>query len=256
MEVKEKKKQHDIEINLEQKSIEREQNGFGGNGSDKEAQKKKNSIANPLWIKLTNTLFLLWSDRRLRTGLILLLIIAPLMKFMYFFFPRNGFGEYLINNEFIAIPNLIEGKHWFYRYIFNWIWTTGQVLAPMFACLGLYFLFPRKYYPSYLLAVPFGYYLALFIHRAGATSFETFHDGIGLFTIVIFVVFSLVLFIISDKLLFNTHHRKRAIEARIIGLINMPGMSWEDKEELINREADEALKEEEAFYTENGEKTN
>ncbi len=80
-------------------------------------------------------------------------------------------------------------------------------------------------------------------------SFEDFHDGIGSSVFIMYFIFGIVLFAVSDKILFNTNHRKRAIDARILGLINMPGMSWEKKEDLLKNEAKKAMKEDNEIFS-------
>jgi hypothetical protein len=50
-------------------------------------------------------------------------------------------------------------------------------------------------------------------------------------------------------LLFKENHRKRATEARLVGLINMPGMTWEDKEDLLKKEAKRMLKEDNELFS-------
>ena len=57
-----------------------------------------------------------------------------------------------------------------------------------------------------------------------------------------FLLLGVVFFMISDKVMFKQNHQKRAAEARIIGLVNMPGMSWDDKEEIIRKEVKEVMK--------------
>ena len=63
------------------------------------------------------------------------------------------------------------------------------------------------------------------------------------------MVVAVVGFAISDHLLFKENHRKRATEARLVGLINMPGMSWEDKEDLLKKEAKRMMKEDNELFT-------
>jgi hypothetical protein len=193
-------------------------------------------------IRFTNTLYEFWANHRLRTGLIILLIIAPLSKFFYLIFPIDGFGLYIINNSFVTIPNLIEGSHWYFYSLFYFFFAISEFLTPLLTTIGLFFLFPKNYYPSYLCGVPAGYYLVLLLSRAAVVSNADFHSPVTVPFILTGILFSVFVFYMSDKMLFKTNHRKRAIEARILGLINMPGMSWKDKEELLKREAKDAMK--------------
>jgi hypothetical protein len=193
-------------------------------------------------IRLTNTLYELWANPRLRTGLIILLVIAPLSKFFYLIFPKEGFGLYLINNDLLSIPNLIEGSHWYFYSLFFFFFSLTEFLTPLLTTIGVFFLFPKNYYPSYLCGVPVGYYLALLLNRITVISNAEFHLPVTISFIFSAILFTVFLLYMSDKVLFKTNHRKRAIEARILGLINMPGMSWKDKEELLKREAKDAMK--------------
>lgn len=68
--------------------------------------------------RLHNDLNILWENKRLKWGMITLLVLAPLAKFSYLFFPELGFGEYFIDIGSIQIPNTLEGEN------YNWYWGT------------------------------------------------------------------------------------------------------------------------------------
>ena len=74
-------------------------------------------------IRVLNGLYTFWENKRLRWGMLTLLIIAPLTKFLYLLFPVNGFGEYLINVGPITVINTIEGEAngWFWGYIYQYV---------------------------------------------------------------------------------------------------------------------------------------
>ena len=203
-----------------------------------------------LKIRLFNGLYTFWQNKRLRWGLITLLIIAPLSKFFYLLLPEFGFGEYLIeigsfkivnNIEVIYKGNNVEGD-WFYNTFYWYFFSLGELLAPLVSIFGIFLLFPKQYYPSYLVGVPFGYYLSMVVHRATISSDAEFHQGVGATMMLTFLFLGIAIFMVSDKVLFKQHHRKRASEARILGLINMPGMTWEEKELIIKKEASEIIK--------------
>ena len=61
-----------------------------------------------------------------------------------------------------------------------------------------------------------------------------------------------ITFAISDKILFKDNQRSRAIEAGIIGLINMPGMDWDAKEPLLKKQVKEAMKENNELFSKSG----
>jgi len=196
-------------------------------------------------LRIFNGLYTFWVNRRLRWGMILLMIISPLIKFAYMPLPVEGFGEYFVNTSYIQIPNTIEGPDtgWYWGLVRMYIFSNGEMLAPLISILGIFFLFPKNYYPSYLIGVPFGYYAGLSFHRLFfVDSSDAFHSGWSVSMTLMFIILGVVAFIISDKVLFRQNHIKRAAEARIIGLINMPGIEWEDKEELIKKEASVLMK--------------
>ena len=74
------------------------------------------------------------------------------------------------------------------------------------------------------------------------SDYQSFHIGATSTMTFTFLILGVVFFAVSDKVLFRKNHVKRASEARIIGLINMPGMEWDDKEELIKKEVAEVMK--------------
>lgn len=212
--------------------------------------KKLNSLTESLRlegfkIRLFNGLYTFWDNKRLRWGLLILLLFAPASKFLYLLFPMEGFGPYLLNMGPVQIINTIEGTEngWYWTVIAMYMWSVGELLAPVLSIFGIFLLFPKKYYPSYLVGVPFGYYLSMLVHRMFfVTDYNSFHSGATTTMTLTFLLLGIVFFMVSDKVLFRQNHGKRASEARIIGLINMPGMEWTDKEEIIRKEVADAMK--------------
>ena len=177
--------------------------------------------------------------------MLLLMLAAPLAKFFYMLMPIDGFGTYFINTSSLHIINTVEGieNDWYFNTFYMYFWSIGELLAPVLSIFGIFLLFPKKYYPSYLVGVPFGYYFSMLIHRMFfVDSSLSFHGGATTTMTMTFLVLGVVFFMDSDKVLFKQNHRKRASEARIIGLINMPGMEWTDKEEIIRKEVAEVMK--------------
>ena len=128
------------------------------------------------------------------------------------------------------------------------MWVCGELWAPLIAIYGIFLLFPRNYYPAYLVGIPFGYFLSLLVHRMFVSSYEEYHSGVAMSYAAILIVLGVFIFFLSDKLLFNKNHIKRATEARIIGLINTPGIDWKDKEEILKNEAKEWMKEDNELF--------
>ena len=206
---------------------------------------------NAIQLRLSGFLFSLWANKRLRWGLLLLLIVAPLSKFIYLLFPEEGFGEYILNTGLLTINNFetpTDRGGWYYQTIFYWMLMCGEIWAPLIAIYGIFLLFPRNYYPSYLVGIPFGYFLSLLIHRMFVSSYEEYHSGVAMSYAAILIILGVIIFFLSDKVLFNQNHRRRATEARIIGLINVPGMTWEEKEKLLKKEAKEWMKQDNELF--------
>ena len=196
-------------------------------------------------LRLFNGLYTFWDNKRLRWGMLLLMLLAPLSKFFYLLLPEAGFGDYLLNAGPLQIINNVEGLEngWYFTSFYMYFFSIGELMAPVLSIFGIFLLFPKKYYPAYLVGVPFGYYLSMLIHRMFfVTNYESFHSGATTTMTMSFLLLGVVFFMVSDKVLFRHNHRKRASEARIIGLINMPGMEWNDKEEIIRKEVAEVMK--------------
>jgi len=203
---------------------------------------------NDLKAKISGFLFDIWQDKRLRWGLILLLIISPFTRIVYNIFPEDGFGEFIFESSYLTIPNFIEIESWYWFSIHYWVYGMSELVAPLCAMFGIFLLFPKKYYPSYLVGIPFGYFLSLLIHKISVTSNEELHQGYGMAIVAMFIILGVVVFIVSDKILFKKNHIIRASEARMVGLIKMPGMSWGDKEILLKKEAESWTKEQNELY--------
>ena len=194
--------------------------------------------------KLLQFLHMLWDNKQIRYGIILIIIVAPIVKNIYLFFPENGFGEYLIDNQWIKVVNFIESYHlepekrysWYWMTIYYYLWIAGHPAAICIIIFGTFLLFPKKYAPAYILAAPLGYYAAFTIQMMFIVdSLKSFHT-LNVALIVMFTALGLVFFYLTDKLAFDINHEYRASEARIIGLVNLKGYSWEEKEELIQKE--------------------
>jgi hypothetical protein len=196
-------------------------------------------------LRVDSGLYAFWDSKRLRWGMLLLMILAPLSKFFYLLLPEYGIGEYLINFGSLQILNTVEGLEngWYFNSFYMYFFSIGELMAPVLSIFGIFLLFPKKYYPAYLVGVPFGYYFSMLIHRMFyVTDYESFHSGATTTMTLAFLLLGIVFFIVSDNVLFRQNHRKRAAQARIIGLINMPGMQWNEKEEIIRNEVADAMK--------------
>ena len=179
------------------------------------------------------------TSKRYRWGIILLLVIAPIAKHVYLLFPEEGFGDYIINNTFFQLLNTLENPEndWFYESFRSYFWIIGELLAPLILISGMFLLFPKNYYPAYLAIVPFGYYLTLFFQRTFFLEENNdFRDGFTISVTLAYMLFGIIFFVISDKIIIDRNSKRHAAEARIKGVINMPGVKWSEKEELIRKE--------------------
>ena len=207
--------------------------------------KRLTDILNLEAIKLRffNGLYTFWANRRLRLGMILLMVVAPVSKFIYLLLPAT-FGEYLINLGPLKVANTLEGAdyNWYWYSIQMYLFSNGELLAPVISFLGVFFLFPKRYYPAYLIGAPFGYYLSMLVHRMFFVyDNQSFHSGFTTAITFAFILFGIILFMLSDKLLDKRGRQQRAVESRVIGLVAMPGMTWEQKEPIIREEVARAL---------------
>ena len=131
-------------------------------------------------LKLLSGFYAFWGNKRLQWGLIFILVLAPLAKFSYLLLPKEGFGEYFFVLGKYGIKNTLEGPYngWYWGTIRMYLFSNGELLTPTLVIFGLFLLFPKKYFPSYLAGIPFGYYLSLLVHRMFfVTSNEDFDEA-------------------------------------------------------------------------------
>ena len=197
-------------------------------------------------VKAISILSHFWINPRMRWGLILLLVVTPASKFIYLIFPAEGFGEYFFSSNWLVIPNFVETPFvklvdggWYFSTIHFWVFSCAEIWSPMVAIAGVFLLFPRNYPAAYFTILPFGYYGALLVNRMFATSQIDYFSGVGISSMALMCVAGLIIFLMGDRLLFNENHVKRAVEARIFGLLNAPGIAWSDKEELLKKQLQE-----------------
>lgn len=96
--------------------------------------------------RLQSGLYIFWKNKRMRWGMITLLVFAPMVKFVYLLLPELGFGEYFINIGSIQIANTLEGKEngWFWAYIYQYVFSNGELLAPTISIFGLFSCFLKN----------------------------------------------------------------------------------------------------------------
>lgn len=124
-------------------------------------------------------------------------------------------------------------------YIQQYVFSSGELLAPTISIFGLFLLFPEKYPPAYLAGVPFGHYFSMLIHRMFfVDTNENFLEGFSVIITIAYLFLGIVFFVVSSKLLSRNGNKKQASIARMVGLIKVKGVSWEDKEAMLNKEVD------------------
>jgi len=193
--------------------------------------------------RLQGGLFSFWKNKRLRWGLLLLLVFAPLSKFIYLILP-NEIGEYIIDIGIWQLPNTIEGEEngWYWGTIRMYLFANGELMAPTLSVLGIFLLFPKKYLPAYLSIIPFGYYLALLTYRMVIVdSDQTYLAGPSVIFMVPFFLFGIVLFTFINKFLSRKDIVKQAIVNRITSLIKAKNIQWVEKEIILNEEVDQMI---------------
>lgn len=181
--------------------------------------------------------------------MILLLVIAPLAKLAYTVFPEEGFGEYFFHSPYLIIHNFLEPDGWYYGHFYYFAWSCSEIWTPLIMLYGLYLLFPKTYPVKYLISVPIGYYLAMLIQRVTVQDLQDFHSTVSLPAVVACIVLSVVLLIVSDRLLYRRNHVVRGAVARILGLIRLPDGSVPDRKRIrmLQKEAEELGRENEVW---------
>ena len=67
---------------------------------------------------------------------------------------------------------------------------------------------------------------------------ENFLEGFSVIITIAYLFLGIVFFVVSSKLLSRNGNKKQASIARMVGLIKVKGVSWEDKEAMLNKEVD------------------
>lgn len=161
------------------------------------------------------------SNNRYTAGIVFLLIIAPLSSVFYYLF-----------NPAVFIEN------WYYTAPYYLWYTLSPYLMLGFASVGIFLLFPQKCKTSYLATVwPLGYaiakitYLSLFV-----TTNEQFHAAAPWFLLLTGVLIAISLLLTTNYLLYRKYHLKHGTIARIMGIIQAPGIDADTKMKLLENQ--------------------
>lgn len=159
-------------------------------------------------------------NSRYCAGLVLLFVVSPLVGISY--------------NLFDKTPDY----SWFYHSAYYFIYILSPYLMLLVASVGVFLLFPTEGKNAYIVSVPLaGYALSKIIfYSFFVDSNETFYMPVHW---VVFVSgFCLVIgFLLSvNHLIFLYNHRKRSIQARWKGIIQLPGVSADEKVKLLENQ--------------------
>ena len=166
-----------------------------------------------------------------------LILFSPLAKVLYKAFPEQGFGEYLINTSFLQIPNTLEQSlppH-FYTYYY-WLWSMGEIWWCFWAFLGIYLLVDKPEAKTLIVFV-LTYSLLHAINRMTSGDLIDFH---AIANVVIYFPAAFIGVHLFTKVLVKALHEKNhgeeiSNEKRIVGIVKLPGMTWEEKGKLLEQ---------------------
>lgn len=151
-------------------------------------------------------------NRRIYAGLWLLSVIGPLAGVFYQVFDPKDFDP----------AGYYGGPYWYF-------FAICPAVSSLIMFTGWYLLAsPIIGRLSYILIVPLGYYAARIIGMSMATNNEEFHYIGWILGITGCLVSALWIFLFDFLMNLNFHKRDRAIAA-IRSLINLPGLTAEEK---------------------------
>ena len=190
-----------------------------------------------LWLKLFSAFYTFWRSPRLRLAMFVLVVLVPLTKFIYLLLPNGQTAssiEFLnqLNDHFVQTG---VGSVW--ESIGTYAFSVGELLSATLAIFGVFLLFPTNYYPAYLLGFPLGSYLGNTLYRLFYYTDPKEYDLSGSPILDgICIIVCLVFLIALDQFVYRKKEKVQSVEARIIGLVNMPFVKWQAKEPLIRQE--------------------
>lgn len=163
----------------------------------------------------------------IKTGLVLVLLITPVISFSYTFFDPH----------FLARPD------WYFYSPYYYFNALDDYIAGATLCLGAFLLFSRHNQFRWVVAAPFAYYLSQVVFKSFATSNDTFNSNIP-FSVLILCVFIAITILVSTDRLAHRRNHGRAITVRknLEGIWNIPDkyLALEEKVELSRKLAKEA----------------
>jgi hypothetical protein len=157
------------------------------------------------------------NNRRLYVGLWLLLVAAPLCSVAENLFDRN-----------VAC---VDG--WYYCNTFYFVFAISRHASLLLTLTGVFFLFSDKSLRKFFLIVPSTYHAAKLCWLIlWVESNEQFHRILPLSFVLLGLLAAMAWYFAFDALLSLHFHKREGTIARIIGIMNAPGISAEVKERM------------------------
>lgn len=157
------------------------------------------------------------SNRRIYLGLILMLVVAPLFGVGYQLFDlRSG------------IDRIGQPGAWYYINNFYLFFELCPHIALVTILTGIFFLFPENSRRAYFLIIPAGYHLAKILWLLTVDSNEDFYRIVPSSFLVIGSLFAFVHFLTFNWLMSLHFHKREGVIARILGILDTPGLKDRD----------------------------
>lgn len=163
-------------------------------------------------------------NNRLYSGLFLLLVVAPFTSCIYTFFDSSvGFP---ISPDILLAVREGNPPEGFWYYV-NWYYFFISICPHLFtvtSLAGIFLLFPVRHVPSYCIAVPLGYEISKILWLWTVESNAEFNQLIPLSFLLTGVLLTVIVLLSARFWMDRKFHKYDGIMARIIGLIDAPGI--------------------------------
>lgn len=162
------------------------------------------------------------SNKRIFLGVILLLVVAPLSGVLYQLFDDS-----------------VEDEKWFYLNYYQLFFQLGPYFCICLCLLGATLFLPQDSVRAYFFLPPLGFYIAKILWLCMVRSNEEFAQ----FLTIVPYYFLFTSFLVGWVLIFTFNwltslhfHKIEGTKARIIGIIDAPGITAEDKVRIAQDE--------------------
>jgi len=175
-------------------------------------------------------------NSRLYCGLILLLVVAPLTNCLYLLFDSSiGFplSEEVIVGYKAGLP--VEGS-WYYVNWHYFLSGIGPHLFSITSLVGIFLMFPVRNVSSYSIAIPLGFEVGKVIWLSTVMSDAEFNQIVPSSFLLLGALISFVVMLSARFWMDRKFHKYDGICARILGLINAPGIDPSMRSKYIDQE--------------------